>query len=221
MEYEHLISTRSRSLRLRIASDGHVIVSTPPRTPQRVIDDFVTAHEAWITNAQAHLEKRPRPVQKDKVMVFGTWYNLDIHRELTAQTGVHLEKDQLVIAPSDPKASGEAVTKIITRFIKTTAEKYIIPRTHQWAGVMGIEFHAISLREQKTRWGSCSSRGNLQFNWRLVHYPAEVIDYVIIHELAHRRQMNHSAAFWNIVKTYDPAYLEHRGWLKRNGFSEG
>jgi predicted metal-dependent hydrolase len=82
---------------------------------------------------------------------------------------------------------------------------------------MDISFGSISLREQKSRWGSCSSLGNLNFNWRLAHHPPAVIDYVIIHELAHRLHMDHSSAFWSVVKKYDPEHLKHQGWLKRRG----
>ena len=86
---------------------------------------------------------------------------------------------------------------------------------------MDINFNSITLREQKTRWGSCSSKGNLNFNWRLVHYRPEIIDYVIIHELAHRTHMNHSAKFWQLVEKYDPEYRKHRGFLKRHGMAVG
>ena len=83
--------------------------------------------------------------------------------------------------------------------------------TEQWLRTEGAE------RFQQTRWGSCSSRGNLNFNWRLLLMPERVMDYVIVHELAHRREMNHSAAFWQIVETYLPDYRERRQWLKENG----
>ncbi len=86
---------------------------------------------------------------------------------------------------------------------------------------MNTSINKITLRQQKTRWGSCSSAGNLNFNWRLVHYPPEVIDYVIIHELAHRTHMDHSSSFWQLVARYDPDHLKHRNWLKKHGVSVG
>ena len=75
----------------------------------------------------------------------------------------------------------------------------------------------ITIREQKTRWGSCSAKGNLNFNWKLVLMPPEILDYVVVHELAHRLQMNHSAAFWAEVGKILPDYRERRQWLKVNG----
>ena len=84
---------------------------------------------------------------------------------------------------------------------------------------MDIAYQRISLRQQSSRWGSCSSRGNLNFNWRLVHYPPAIIDYVIIHELAHRLEMNHSKKFWAIVKKFDSEYLIHKGQLRKKRYN--
>ncbi|MBT3249209.1 MAG: M48 family metallopeptidase [Candidatus Pacebacteria bacterium] len=119
------------------------------------------------------------------------------------------------------KDLGISSTKEADRFLKSTATRYILPRTKQLADKMEIKFGRITLRQQKTRWGSCSSQGNLNFNWRLVHCPTKVIDYVIIHELAHRQHMNHSSSFWGLVRKHDPEYLRNRGWLKRNGLVLG
>lgn len=88
-----------------------------------------------------------------------------------------------------------------------------------YAARMGVTYQRIVIRDQKTRWGSCSSRGNLNFNWRLVLAPVPVLDYVVIHELAHRREMNHSPRFWSIVAEMMPDYQTHRKWLRDHGDS--
>ena len=88
-----------------------------------------------------------------------------------------------------------------------------------YAARMGVTFHKITVRDQKTRWGSCSSKGNLNFNWRLVLAPVPVLDYVVIHELAHRREMNHSSRFWDIVGEMMPDYQIQRRWLRDHGGS--
>ena len=94
----------------------------------------------------------------------------------------------------------------------------VIPRrVAYYAEKLGVSYGKITLRQQKTRWGSCAANGNLNFNWRLVLAPREVLDYVVIHELAHRREMNHSAAFWRIVEAEMPDYRKYRDWLKKNG----
>lgn len=93
--------------------------------------------------------------------------------------------------------------------------KRIFPeRTAYFAKRMGVDYDRITIREQKTRWGSCSSKGNLNFNWKLVLLAPELLDYVVVHELAHRREMNHSKNFWKIVEAELPDYRERRRRLK-------
>lgn len=115
------------------------------------------------------------------------------------------------------KEWGKSQEKALERFLKSTAQVYVIKRTEQLAEKMNVTFKNITLREQSSRWGSCSSAGNLNFNWRLVHAEPNIIDYVIVHELAHRVHMDHSRSFWALVAKFDPEYQIHRGWLKRQG----
>lgn len=86
-----------------------------------------------------------------------------------------------------------------------------------FASVMGVSYERVSIRDQRTRWGSCSGKGNLNFNWKLSLVPDEILDYVVVHELAHRIEMNHSANFWREVEKILPDYREQRMWLKENG----
>lgn len=92
-------------------------------------------------------------------------------------------------------------------------------KTAYYASVMDVTYGRISIREQKTRWGSCSSKGNLNFNWRLLFAPEEVLDYIVVHELAHRREMNHSPAFYRIVESVLPNYKKEQRWLREHGDS--
>ena len=104
------------------------------------------------------------------------------------------------------------------RYIKI-ARDIFTQKTIYYASIMSVTFGRISIREQKTRWGSCSSDGNLNFNWRLIFAPEEVLDYIVVHELAHRREMNHSRAFYEIVSSILPEYKKSQKWLRDNGHS--
>jgi len=146
------------------------------------------------------------------ILVFGKKYEQVLVNNLDFSYGVSILQDKLIINQFHTRSQPDL---LIERFLKNTAQKYIIPRTQILAQKMAIKYARVSLKQQKTRWGSCSSRGNLNFNWRLVHQLPAVIDYVIIHELAHRQEMNHSAKFWALVRKFDLSYKLHRGVLKR------
>lgn len=90
-------------------------------------------------------------------------------------------------------------------------------RASHWAPLLGVTFGRVTVRDQRTRWASCSREGNLSFNWRLALAPAETLDYVVIHELAHRLEMNHSRRFWTHVAKHCPDHKVHRKWLRKNG----
>lgn len=97
------------------------------------------------------------------------------------------------------------------------AGQVLARKVEYYARQMQVTFGRITVRDQKTRWGSCSAKGNLNFNWRLVLAPEEVLDYVVVHELAHRKEMNHSQRFWSQVENVMPDYRSRRLWLKENG----
>ena len=97
------------------------------------------------------------------------------------------------------------------------APKRMAEKTAHFAKEMGVTYGRITIREQKTRWGSCSSAGNLNYNWKLVLMPERVMDYVVIHELAHQKEMNHSARFYAVVAQQMPDYKVWQSWLKEHG----
>ena len=103
------------------------------------------------------------------------------------------------------------------RQLSHQAAQYIPPRVALYAERIGVSYGRITIRHQRTRWGSCSTKGNLNFNCLLMLTPPEVIDYVIVHELCHRKEMNHSARFWTLVASILPDYTEQKRWLREHG----
>lgn len=102
------------------------------------------------------------------------------------------------------------------RYIEA-AHEYFPKRCDYYANILGVTYGRIRIAEQKTRWGSCSSRGTLSFNWKLMLAPMRVLDYVVVHELCHLIEMNHSPRFWALLESIMPEYKEYRKWLKENG----
>lgn len=100
---------------------------------------------------------------------------------------------------------------------KKRAKEVLSEKCRIFSKRMGVSYGRITVREQKTRWGSCSAKGNLSFNWKLIRMPEEIQDYLVVHELAHRLEMNHSPAFWAVVERELPDYRARREWLKKNG----
>lgn len=119
---------------------------------------------------------------------------------------------QLAQASEKPPLSEEDRKRYIA-----LARDIFTRKTEYYARIMGVTYGRISIREQKTRWGSCSSVGNLNYNWRLIFAPEKVVDYIVVHELAHRLEMNHSKAFYNIVESVLPDYQSAQQWLRENG----
>ena len=116
------------------------------------------------------------------------------------------------------EASGkEALTPQEIKLFVTRAKRIIPQRVRYFAGIMGVTYGRITIRMQKSRWGSCSGKGNLNFNCLLMRTPDEIVDYVVVHELCHRKHMNHSPAFWQMVEQALPDWRSAKVWLKRNG----
>ncbi len=120
-------------------------------------------------------------------------------------------------ASAERRAAKRTYTEAEREEGKRLARNVLTAKCRAFAGLMGVSYGTISVREQKTRWGSCSAKGNLNFNWKLVLMPEEILDYVVVHELAHRKHMNHSAAFWAEVGNIIPDYPARRAWLKEHG----
>ena len=140
----------------------------------------------------------------------------EILKKKEAWISKHIEK----IKKTKERFEAEPTEKLTREKVVALAEealKVIPARVEYFARVIGVTYGKITIRNQKTRWGSCSSKGNLNFNCLLMLAPPEVLDYVVVHELCHRKQMNHSKAFWSEVEKVLPDYKEARKWLKEEG----
>ncbi|NCO12261.1 MAG: hypothetical protein COZ34_00135 [Candidatus Pacebacteria bacterium CG_4_10_14_3_um_filter_34_15] len=223
-EYLHKTNKRSKSLKLSIDQGGKVVVTSPKYTPKFVVTQFVKNNEEWIVKAIEKANQTKKFDSTTHLFIFGKKYQKEVIFSETKKFGIYVMGDKLIFNPLTPPNKSNIINEKkfqtkIDNFLKNTASHYIVKRTHELGEKMKLNFKNITLRKQKTRWGSCSNQKNLNFNWRLVHFDTIIIDYVIIHELSHLVHMDHSKNFWELVRKYDPEYLNHRGWLKRNGLN--
>lgn len=215
--YQIKRSSKTSGVKIQIKPDSQIVVMAPKFIPEFIIRKFVEGQKIWIENNLAKVKKNQVAVKTDELYIFDKKYQIVINSQAD-KMGIFVREDKIFINNLTKKSSVK-IKQQIEEFLKKTASKYIATRTQILAKQMGIAYQRISLRQQSSRWGSCSSRGNLNFNWRLVHYSPSIIDYVIIHELAHRLEMNHSKRFWEIVKKNDSEYLIHKGQLRKKRYN--
>ncbi len=210
-------SRRSASISIRINSDESIVVSAPPLIPKILVDQFVKKQEDWITQQLKKVQKKATVESTQHILLFGKQYNRRSAANESEPTGFSILDQDLVYNNKLQETALTSVTysKAVARFLRQTAELYLLPKSHELAKKMDVRFSKITLREQRSRWGSCSSHGSINFNWRLVHFAPAVIDYVIVHELAHLTHHNHSTKFWALVAKFAPNYKQAKKELER------
>ena len=214
-------SPRRKNLSLEINQNG-VLARAPNTMRQQTISRFVQKKQSWI---QRTLSKQPKPVAplnlKDgcHVKLLDQDLILDViegHRGEAKQDGNYL---QLPITRS-PKPQAVRIKNKLTPWYKDQALETVQQQVEHYASQMVIKaprHDQIKVRDYKRRWGSCSQKGALSFNWRIIMAPQSVLDYVVIHELAHLKEFNHSKRFWRIVEQQMPNWRDHKNWLNQNG----
>jgi predicted metal-dependent hydrolase len=215
MHFDIRRSSRAKRITIKIEPPEQIIVVAPKLIPKAIINKFIQTQTPWIEQNLKRISKHSFvPETKDFLYLFGKKFDKHQQFNKNQSLGIYIQDQNLVINYPDSKQSKSIIKKEIKAFVKKTATIYLQKQTENLAKKMNTNFQKLSLRTQKTRWGSCSSQDNLNLNLNLIHYPKAVIDYVIIHELAHLTQHNHSKKFWQIVARHDPNYKEHRKYLR-------
>ena len=202
-------SARARRFSLRVSRlDGRVTLSLPLRARESEALEFARAQEGWIRQALAALP------QVDAVC-FGNALPFE-GRMLTLAPAsgrrLTIAGDSLLV-PGEPAQ----VARRVSAFLKVRARDALAQASDQYAAALGRPYRSLTLRDTRSRWGSCTQDGALMYSWRLVMAPPAVLDYVAAHEVAHLDQMNHSPAFWAVVARLCPDYEAPRRWLKSHG----
>ncbi len=203
-------SARARRLSLRIDPKLGPLAVLPPRISPAMAEIFVRKHQDWLSERLSAVPERAPFVSGALVPLLDVPHRIEAVP--AARRGVWAEDGVLFVS-----GRPEHLARRVSAFLKDEAKRRIYPHAFELAGRIGRVPARITVREVRSRWGSCSSRGDLSFSWRLVMAPAGVLSYVVAHEVAHLAEMNHSPAFWRVVADLagDPAPAKQ--WLKANG----
>ena len=205
---------RARYFRLRVKTRYRALLTMPWHAPFEEAERFLREHEAWLAE---HLAKKPSPDslpeylrENPTVSVRGRNYALQISQQkLAKRIEVKVDRDGEIVEVLSPSGAGLETTEGCVLVLKEIAKVQLDLRVCDLAERVNLAIPDVSVRDQESRWGSCSSTGRLSLNWRLILLPPIIQDYVIYHELAHLTEMNHSPHFWDLLHTYDPRAGRH------------
>jgi predicted metal-dependent hydrolase len=213
-------SLKARRIRLEVRPQTGLTVIVPHSYKIGQLPRLLISKGRWISNNLAKYRHLQKPYAEkelksgDTVPYLGRDMELVKRENHSGTDSIILEGDTLTV--SSELFKNDTLELAFEQWYRTEAAKVISERIDKLSSQMGISYKQISIRGQKTRWGSCSRKRSLNFNWKLIMAPEPVIDYVIIHELAHLKEMNHSKKFWELVAQYCPTWREHKKWLKQH-----
>lgn len=215
---EVIRTDRRKSADIRV-EDGAVSVIVPMNTSSEKIDQLLAAKRRWIKEKiTLHQELTPasskRYVSGEAFSYLGRNYRLKVEAGNFAP--VKLLSGQLVVTVPTGTQQPHMVRNALVRWYKRQAEQKLTEKVDRFAPVVGVEPAEVGIRTFKSRWGSCTSRGKLEFNWQIMMAPNRMVDYVVIHELCHLIRHDHSAAFWREMSRSMPDYESCRAWLRDN-----
>jgi predicted metal-dependent hydrolase len=131
--------------------------------------------------------------------------------------GIQSSQEHIILSGPARNLGDEGVRNLAEQYLRSRAAEWLTSRLETWSAKTALHPRAVRIRDQKTRWGSCSAQGRINLNWRLALAPVVVADYVIVHELCHLRELNHSPRFWQLVEKWVPDHAVHRRWLREHG----
>lgn len=225
IEYALVLSKR-KTLGIHVYPDCRVIVRAPLGSDPRTVEAHVRTRAAWILKHVTRFQtappvtaapETPRYADGATIRYLGTSYPLRV--EAAARDRVQRVGGEIVVAVKGA-ADADRAAALVKRWLRLQAERVfaerltaLFPRVESW----GVAFPPLKIRDMRSRWGSCSSKGNVSLNLRLIHQPLDLIDYVVLHELCHLKELNHSPRFWALMDRVLPDWRERRKQLNRRG----
>jgi hypothetical protein len=211
-------SAKRHKLTITVERDRRIVVHAPQGISDEKIRQVVASKRQWIYEKTGHPQKYrdlPHPPGKELVngesaLYLGRQYRIEVIN--TGMAEVHFAQRFFI-----PATQGKKRVEALREWYAGKAKEKIVPRVKGHAHELGVDVAGVKIVDNRYRWGSCTVNNNVGFNWRLIKAPIFVIDYVIVHELAHLIETNHTPRFWNIVSAQSPTMEKAKAWLKENG----
>lgn len=205
--------SRRKSISLEVKPSGKVIIKAPFFIRSREILGFVKDKEDWIKTRLDKLKSASEQyplTHGSEIPFMGIKLTLTM---VNINCGIQIKDNNLLIPSKE-----EDITSSLKKWYRERAREIITPLVEKYCYTLGVSYNRISIKAQKTRWGSCSSKKNLNFNWKVILTSSFLIEYLVIHEVCHLVHLNHSRDFWNLVATLDRDYKVHKKELQKAGF---
>ncbi|GAB7010137.1 M48 family metallopeptidase [Halorubrum trueperi] len=206
----------SKATKSRIDVDVHGVTVVVPDSADVRPAEVLRDNAAWVVEKRRDFE-RYRDEVPDRTFEAGeTFPLLGTERTLVIEPARSHAVTEESIRLRRSTVEQSTVERVLENVYRREARDHFTDRADRYAEEMGVEYGKIAVRNQRTKWGSCSTTGTISLNWRLLMAPPEIVDYVVVHELAHLRQPNHGDRFWSLVADHDPEYETHSDWLSEN-----
>ncbi len=214
MNPNKIIRSKRKTLSLTINENAELIIRAPKRLSIEKIQDFINEKENWINRKKRLIENQIKDVTSNhnKLLYLGNLFPINV--EQNASKELFFTGEEFIANSIEP----DSLSLSIKKWYKNKFKEIALPRVAYFANKHNLMVNQVRIKNQKTMWGSCSSKNNINLNYLLLMAPMGVIDYVIVHELVHTIHRNHSADFWGSVESIMPDFLEHKRWLQSNGY---
>ena len=214
IEYE--VRQSSDASEPRIDVDIHGVAVVVPEDDDIQPIELLKENAAWVVDKQRNYDAYRKQIP-DRAFEAGERFPfLGKDRELVIEPRQKHEVDEDSIRLRKSAVQQSSVKQVLENFYRSRARDYLTDRTDHYAERMGVGYENLELRNQRTRWGSCSTGGTISLNWRLIMAPPDVVDYLVVHELAHLTEQHHGREFWQLVGEYIPDYKKKAEWLEQN-----
>jgi len=216
LNYQLIRSKRRRkTISLHVREDGGVVVYAPYRTPEWEIERFLKEKERWISVKRSEMEKARKPAPKlflpgEEFLYLGESYPLEVQDQPFREAPLKLSFGRFILS----RNRVERAKDLFVAWYKKEARDRLAERVDYYSHKFQLFPRGIRITSARSRWGSCSRDNQLCFSWRIVMVPLSVLDYVLIHELVHIREKNHSRSFWGYLESLVPDYRKQRRWLR-------